>query len=221
MIFQPRPGAASLTRALIGRGIAPAVARAMAAVPRELFVPTDLQARAYEDRPLAIGSGQTISQPFIVGLMIQALEPDGHGRVLEIGTGSGYQTAILSRLADEVCTIERIPELLAPAVARLQALGVANVRARLGDGTLGWPEAAPFERIVVSAAAPRIPTPLTDQLADDGGRLVIPVGPEKEQRLLSVRRRGKELEVKDLGPCAFVRLVGELAYPEEGQEGVE
>jgi protein-L-isoaspartate(D-aspartate) O-methyltransferase len=206
MLSRARTGAERLARALVDKGIDPAIADLFVRVPRELFVPEPLRAEAYEDRPLPIGLGQTISQPYIVALMIQSLGLRAGERVLEIGTGSGYQTALLSLVAAEVYSVERLPELMEVARRRLEALGAANVRLLVGDGSLGWPEAAPFDGIVVSAAAPAIPEALTGQLAE-GGRMIIPVGEERQQQLLRVRRRDGELEVETLCECAFVRLV--------------
>src|SRR5438067_12252190 len=161
---------------LANRGIRDCrVLAAMAWLPREWFLPPHLARDAYEDAPLPIGSGQTISQPLIVALMTAALAPRRGHRVLEIGTGSGYQTAILAHLGARVYTVERLPDLLVEAEARLQRLGVRGIETRLGDGTGGWPEAAPFQGILVTAAAPHIPGPMLAQLAP-GGRLVVPVG---------------------------------------------
>ena len=184
---------------------------AMLRLPREKFVPEHLQASAYEDHPLSIGCGQTISQPYMVALMTEALELSGRERVLEIGTGSGYQTAILAELADEVYTVERVPELSQAARQRLAELGYANVRFHVGDGTLGWPEEAPFDRILVTAGAPEVPPALTEQLADDG-LLVIPVGNGYGQDLLSIRRRGDRFASRSLCRCVFVKLIGEQGW---------
>lgn len=207
MLSRARPGPERLARGLADKGIDPAIAALFVRVPRELFVPEALRAEAYEDRPLPIGFGQTISQPYIVALMIQALDLKAGARALEVGTGSGYQTALLSHLAAEVYSIERLPELMEVARRRLEGVGARNVRLRVGDGSLGWPEAAPFDGIVVSAAAEAIPKALTEQLAPEG-RMVIPVGGEGRQDLLRVRRHDGELDVDSLGECAFVRLVG-------------
>jgi protein-L-isoaspartate(D-aspartate) O-methyltransferase len=158
---------------------------AMRQVPRHQFVPADVAAYAYEDRPLPIGGGQTISQPYIVAYMSELLKVAPGHRVLEIGTGSGYQAAVLSKLAKEVYTIEIVPELAREAAETLKALGYANVQVREGDGYAGWPERAPFDRIIVTAAPERIPAPLLDQLAP-GGRLVIPVGEQHETQWMTI-----------------------------------
>lgn len=195
-------------RDIEGRGIrSRRVIDAMATVPRERFVPDHLLARAYDDGPLPIGGGQTISQPYIVALMIDEAEVGEHDRVLEVGTGSGYGAAVLSRVAAEVWTIERLAQLAATAKNVLEELGYDNVTPVVGDGSLGWPEAAPYDAIIVTAGGVRIPQPLVDQLAD-GGRLIIPVGPDQaSQQLLCIRRSGDEIVEEDLGPVAFVPLV--------------
>ena len=169
---------------------------------------------AYEDAPLPIGSGQTISQPLIVALMTEALAPRRGDRVLEIGTGSGYQTAILTHLGARVYTIERLPDLLVEAEERFRRLGLRNIETRLGDGAGGWPERAPFDRVIVTAAAPGIPTPLTEQLGP-GGRLVIPVGDLTGQELV-ILRRGPEggLTERRAGGVRFVPLISQLAFRE-------
>jgi len=201
------------------RGIAdPRVLEAMRSVPRHRFVPPDLLASAYADCALPIGEGQTISQPYIVALMTEALELRGHERVLEIGTGSGYQAAILSKLAREVYTIERHAVLAKRAKELLDELGYHNVHVRVGDGTAGWPEEAPFEGIIITAAAPEVPQPLLDQLAD-GGRLVAPVGPAGFQNLICVQKKGKRTTTRQLAPVAFVPLIGEYGWPEDKKQG--
>jgi protein-L-isoaspartate(D-aspartate) O-methyltransferase len=189
------------------RGISdPGVLQALAEVPRELFVPPELRHRAYDDCALPIGLQQTISQPYIVALMTQALELDGRQRVLEIGTGSGYQTAVLSRLAREVFTVERHPGLLSQAAQRLSELGCTNVVFLLGDGSRGHPPQAPYDRILVTAAAPQMPAALWEQLAE-GGVIVLPMGPPRNQILCQVRKReGKPYSVELCG-CRFVPLV--------------
>lgn len=188
----------------------------MAEVPREFFVPVHLRSAAYEDTPLPIGEGQTISQPFMVALMTEALELRGDEHVLEVGTGSGYQAAILSRLAASVVTVERFPTLAATAAERLRALGCTNVVVYVADPqVLGWPPNAPYDAILVTAGAPRVPQSLVEQLAS-GGRLVIPVGSETEQMLYRVRRQDSGLTYEELGQCRFVPLIGPEAWPERG-----
>lgn len=185
----------------------PDVLRAFAEIPRERFVWDVDREDAYADHPLRIGCGQTISQPYMVALMTQTLAPRAGHRVLEVGTGSGYQTAILSRLAREVFSVERHADLSACAAERLEALGCANVRLRVGDGTLGWPEQGPYDRILVAAAGPHVPAALKQQLAE-GGRLVIPVGGTKRQRLAIVERSGDTFTERTGADCIFVKLVG-------------
>ncbi len=193
---------------IISRGIKDKrVIEAMKKVPRHLFVPKDSENEAYNDYPLPIGYGQTISQPYMVALMTEALELKGDEKVLEIGTGSGYQTAILAELAKEVYTIERIIELLKRAEDLLKKLGYKNIKFKAGDGTLGWQEYKPFSAIIVTAGAPKIPRPLIDQL-EDGGRLVIPVGGRYSQELIKVTKKGDELIKENLGGCRFVDLIG-------------
>jgi protein-L-isoaspartate(D-aspartate) O-methyltransferase len=190
------------------RGITDAaVLGAMESVPRHEFVPEEFRARAYEDVPLPIGDGQTISQPYIVAAMTVALRLRPGDRVLEIGTGCGYQAAILSRLAKEIFGIERRPELALSASARLERLGYANVHVHCGDGTLGLSEFAPFDAILVAAAAPAIPDPLLVQLAE-GGRMIVPVGATDHQELQLVEKRGKSFRNTALEGCRFVPLVG-------------
>jgi protein-L-isoaspartate(D-aspartate) O-methyltransferase len=195
---------------LRGRDIRdPRVLRAMAKVPRHLFVPPHLRAQAYADRPLPIGQGQTISQPYIVALMTQLVRPQPGDKVLEIGTGSGYQAAVLAELAGEVYTIEIIPELAEQAKRRLKELGYENIHVRTGDGYKGWPEVAPFDAIVVTAAPSHVPPPLLEQLAD-GGRLVIPVDTSIYQQTLKlITRQGDNYREEDITGVAFVPLVDE------------
>ncbi len=189
---------------------------ALTAVPREAFVPDELIPYAYQDRPLPIEANQTISQPYIVALMLAALALEPEDRVLEIGTGSGYAAAVLAELCDEVYTIERHRELAEKARERLARLGYDNVHVKQGDGTLGWPEHAPYDGIVVAAAAPEVPAPLKQQLAI-GGRLVIPVGrTQATQALLRIRRVSEtQFETDDLGGVRFVPLVGEAGWRED------
>lgn len=190
------------------------VLEAMRAVPRHLFVPVDAREMAYQDGPLRIGQGQTISQPYIVALMTEMLELTGHERVLEIGTGSGYQAAILSLLASHVYTIERHAALASRARELLHGLGYQNISIRVGDGTLGWPEHAPYDAVMITAAAPSLPDPLIDQLAD-GGRLVAPVGGGWSQMLVRIRREGKKLHSEEMSSVAFVPLIGEFGWADE------
>ncbi|HET7904941.1 MAG TPA: protein-L-isoaspartate(D-aspartate) O-methyltransferase [Candidatus Eisenbacteria bacterium] len=193
---------------LKARGIHDAhVLRLMAALPRHLFVDEALEARAYSDHALPIGEEQTISQPFMVALMTQALDLTGDEKVLEIGTGSGYQTAILAELADRVFTIERIPSIAEAAKERLTALGYHNIVFRRADGSLGWKEMAPFDRILVTAGAPRVPAFVGDQLRV-GGIAVLPVGSDQEQALVKLVKTETGIEKKVLTGCTFVPLIG-------------
>jgi protein-L-isoaspartate(D-aspartate) O-methyltransferase len=187
---------------------------AIARVPRERFVPEDLRLHAYDNRPLPIGYGQTISQPLIVALMTQALELKGDEMVLEVGTGSGYQAALLSCLARQVFTIERVPELARRAQRIVGELGFTNVRVRVAGDTLGWPEESPYEAIIVTAGAPRVPRELLAQLAV-GGRMVLPVGSRDLQELVRAVQGPKGPVMTNLGPCRFVPLVGVGAWSEE------
>jgi protein-L-isoaspartate(D-aspartate) O-methyltransferase len=199
----------TLVRAIEQRGYVKdeRVLQAMRGVPRHLFVPDALRADAYDDRPLPIGEGQTISQPSLVGQMTEQLELAGSERVLEIGTGSGYQAAILARLAREVYTIELLPELATRAGKRLRELGAGNVVVRAGDGYAGWPEKAPFDRVIVTAAPPEVPKALLDQLAE-GGILVAPVGEQgATQWLVKVRKKDGQLTREKLTPVRFVPMV--------------
>ena len=198
---------------IAGRGVAnAAVLRAMGEVPRHLFVPEALAPTAYDDRPLPIGHGQTISQPYIVALMCSMLEPRPGLSVLEVGTGSGYQAAVLHALGLTVFTVERLRPLYLEARERFGRLGLHTIRTLLSDGTLGWPDMGPFDRIIVAAGGPGIPEALTEQLAD-GGVLVIPVGKRRgAQRLVRVVRHGLDLVVRDCGPVAFVDLVGSYGW---------
>ncbi len=197
----------------------PRVLAAMEAVPRDRFVPAEYRDDAYGDYPLPIGYGQTISQPYIVALMTQLLELKGHEKVLEIGAGSGYQAAILSLLAREVYSVERIPQLAEMARQRLGELGYHNVRIRVGDGYEGWPEHAPYDAIIVTCAAEEVPPPLVEQLAD-GGRMVIPVGESGwSQRLMLLRKRGGDVEQREVAGVVFVPLVRGVAPPRENAGG--
>jgi protein-L-isoaspartate(D-aspartate) O-methyltransferase len=188
----------------------------MARVPRECFVPLECQPMAYEDRPLPIGFDQTISQPLIVALMAQALELAGHEKVLEVGTGSGYQAAILAELARLVITVERIQPLAEKARKTLASLGYTNVVVHLAAETLGWPQEAPYEAIIAAAAAPQVPPDLLAQLAI-GGRMVIPVGSLYMQDLYKITRQKTRNKVENLGGCRFVSLIGKGAWEEAGQ----
>jgi protein-L-isoaspartate(D-aspartate) O-methyltransferase len=190
------------------------VLAAMRAVPRHAFVAEGDQAWAYDDRPLSIGAGQTISQPYVVALMSELLALEGDERVLEIGTGSGYQTALLAALAAEVHSVERVAELARVARIRLDRLGIANVQIHVGDGSQGWPEAAPYGGIIVTAGAPRTPKPLQAQLAE-GGRLVIPVGRRGGQVLQVWQREGGKLRREDISAVAFVPLIGKHGWGSE------
>ncbi|HHO47056.1 MAG TPA: protein-L-isoaspartate(D-aspartate) O-methyltransferase [Desulfobacteraceae bacterium] len=193
---------------LIPRGIHDeATLRAMRTVPRHLFVDDAMASAAYGDHPLPIGSGQTISQPYIVALMTQALALKGHERVLEIGTGSGYQAAVLSRMCRKVYTIERIDALLVRARKVFDRLHYHNIISRIDDGTAGWPDEAPFDGIVVTAGGPKIPEPLIEQLADPG-RLVIPVGDQFLQELQLLEKIKGEISVKTIEYVRFVNLIG-------------
>ncbi len=197
---------------IAARGVLdPRLLAVMGSVPRHLFVPADDLAWAYADGPLPIGHGQTISQPYIVALMTELLQVEATGRVLEVGTGSGYQAAVLGQLAAQVHTVEVIPELAAQAAKTLAGLGYKNIQVHTGDGSLGWPEAAPYDGILVAAAAPSAPQPLLDQLAD-GGRMVLPVGSRGYQHLEVWERKGHEFEHRDNLAVAFVPLRGEHGW---------
>jgi protein-L-isoaspartate(D-aspartate) O-methyltransferase len=196
------------------RGVSCArVLDAMAAVPRHEFVPEKFRSYAYIDKPLPIGEGQTISQPFMVAAMAEALKLTGSERVLEIGTGSGYQAAVLSLLAREVITVENRTPLALAAQARLTAIGYANVHVHNGDGSAGFPDAAPYDAILVTAGAPEIPRVLADQLRE-GGRLVIPVGDQDNQNLVEARKENGELKIRVLFGCRFVPLLGRYGWGE-------
>lgn len=190
------------------------VLAAFAEIPREEFVLQSARDHAYGDSPLSIGEGQTISQPLVVAMTLELMQLQGHERVLEIGTGSGYSAALLAVIVREVVTIERISSLASAAAARLSRLGYTNVTVYCGDGTLGWPDKAQYEAICVAAGAPRPPQPLLDQLAI-GGRLVLPFGPPDHQRLVRIIRRSQVVfDEQDLGEVRFVPLVGQEGWPE-------
>lgn len=193
---------------LRARGIRDArVLEAMERVPREFFVDEALTSQAYSDHPLNIGQRQTISQPFIVALMSEALQLTGEEKVLEIGTGSGYQTALLLELARQVYSIDRLKSLSQGTRKRLYQLGYDGFQLRIGDGTLGWPEAAPFDAIIVTAAGPELPGPYWEQLVE-GGRIVMPIGPADGQQLKCYQKRNGQPIECHLGPCRFVPLIG-------------
>ena len=194
------------------RGIRePRVLDALRRVPRHEFVPEEFLLEAYEDHPVAIGAGQTISQPYIVARMTDLAEVRPDDRVLEVGTGSGYQAAVLAEIGARVFTIERLAEHSEHARGLLESLGYDSIRYRVGDGTLGWPEEAPYDRNLVTAAGPGVPPALIDQLAEDGV-LVMPVGSEHAQELVRARRRGGAIESERLGRCAFVKLIGRQGF---------
>ncbi len=197
---------------LVPRGIKdPRVLDAMRRVPRHIFAGGQNLAGAYDDTALPIGQGQTISQPYMVAIMTELLQLEGREKVLEIGTGSGYQGAVLADLAKEVYTIERIAPLAERAAGIYRTLGLANIHARTGDGTLGWPEEAPFDRIIITAASPRIPEPLLAQLAADG-IIVIPVGTRYSQQLLRIIKTAHGIKEQYHTPCVFVPLIGKHGW---------
>lgn len=204
---------------IVARGVAdPVVLRAMSMVPRHMFVPEALASTAYDDRPLPIGHGQTISQPCVVAAMCALLDARPGLSVLEVGTGSGYQAAVLHAMGLTVFSVERLRPLYLEARERFSRLGLHTIRTLLSDGTLGWPDMGPFDRVIVAAGGPGIPEALTDQLAD-GGVLVIPVGKRRgAQRLVRVSRRGRDLSVSDCGPVAFVDLVGSYGWRTPAEE---
>lgn len=208
------PRAEMVNRQIRRRGISdPGVLRAMEQVPRHEFVPEELQARAYDDAPLPIGGGQTISQPYMVAAMTAALRLQPSDRVLEVGTGCGYQSAVLSRVAALVYSMEVRQDLALAASERLARLGYSNVHVLCGDGTMGLATSAPYDAILVAAAAPAIPPPLLDQLAE-GGRLIIPIGPEDRQQLRLLVRHGERVDTFALEACQFVPLVGRHGWRE-------
>ncbi|MCK6627270.1 MAG: protein-L-isoaspartate(D-aspartate) O-methyltransferase [Anaerolineae bacterium] len=223
-MFGKKPGLAEAQARMVEKQLAarhitdPRVLQVMAEIPRHAFMAEELWGQAYKDTPLPIGYGQTISQPYMVAFMSEALQlpADGQATVLEIGTGSGYQAAILSRLAAKVYTIERIPELAEQARRNLEGLGIDNVEIKVADGGYGWPEHAPYDGIMVTAAAPEVPAPLPAQLAE-GAMLVIPTGPRRQQQeLLRLQRRGDRIIEAKLAPVAFVPLIGEHGWEEDG-----
>ncbi len=204
-----------VTKQIQGRGLTePRLLQAMRSVPRHRFVPLEIQDQAYHDGPLPIGSGQTISQPYIVALMTSLAQLSGNENVLEVGTGSGYQAAVLASLAKTVHTIELFSGLAGWANQTLDELGYKNVAVHIGDGTLGWPAAAPYQAILVTAAAPHPPQPLLDQL-DRDGRLVIPVGDRPQQYLQVWQRQGQQFDIESIIPVAFVPLRGEMGWKED------
>ena len=203
--------------AVPGRNITNArVLAAMGKVPRHEFVPESLRSRAYDDYPLPIGYGQTISQPFLVGFMTESLQPRPSDRVLEIGAGSGYQAAVLAQLVAEVYTIEIIEDLANQAAATLKRLGCTNVHVRAGDGYQGWPQAAPFDAIIVTCAPEKVPQPLVDQLKE-GGRMIIPIGSTWVQELMLLHKHGGKLEQQAVLPVRFVPMTGEAASKSANQ----
>ena len=211
-----RERSSMVLRQIEARGIKdPRVLKAMREVPRHLFVPPSQSRFAYEDRPLPIEKGQTISQPYMVAWMTELLHPAEDDTVLEIGTGSGYQAAVLSLLVRKVYSLERIRPLADSARERLAGLGYANVEVVPGDGSVGLPEHAPYQGIMVTAGAPRVPVPLVEQLAE-GGRLVVPVGSSSLQTLTVVEKRGGKVRQTEEGSCVFVPLVGEHGWRDEG-----
>ncbi len=204
---------AQLVETLRGKGIRDlSVLRAIGQVPRHLFVPPSVQHRAYEDSALPIGGGQTISQPYVQARYLEVLELRGREKVLEIGTGSGYQTALLGLLAGNVFSVERIPTLAQQARDALEAAGIRNVSVLVGDGTLGWRPYAPYDAILVAAASPEVPPPLIEQLAPEG-RLVIPLGGRQSQVLTLVRKHEGRITTTRLGDVRFVPLLGEFGFP--------
>lgn len=201
-------------RHVAARGVRdPRVLQAMREVPRHLFVPPTLAAKAYGPGALPIGQQQTISQPFIVGRMIELLELDGTEKVLEIGTGTGYQAVVLSRVAARVLSIERIHDLAMKAVELIRKLHIHNVSVKVFDGTYGWSAEGPFDRIIVAAAAPEVPEPLVQQLARNG-KMVLPIGPPGGQRLARVSKVATRLQIEDCGTAEFVPLVGRFGWKE-------
>jgi protein-L-isoaspartate(D-aspartate) O-methyltransferase len=209
---------AQLVETLREKGIRDlSVLHAIGTVPRHRFVPDSMRHRAYEDVPLPIGAGQTISQPYVHARSLELLRLKGSDRVLEVGAGSGYQTALLAQLASTVLAVERVPELARAAREALEAVGINNATVVVGDGTLGWRAYAPFDAIVVSAASPSVPGPLIEQLAD-GGRLVIPLGDQESQVLTLVEKRGEEVRSSSATGVRFVPLLGEFGFKPRDEE---
>jgi protein-L-isoaspartate(D-aspartate) O-methyltransferase len=205
---------AMVRRDIAARGIQDQrVLEAMTDLPRHQFVPPGRESQAYQDAPLPIGRGQTISQPYIVALMLEALHVQPDNRVLDVGTGSGYQTALLAMLADHVYAIERVECLARQAEKNLAEVGLDNVTLRCGDGTLGWPEHAPFDRIISGAGGPEIPDAWSDQLAE-GGCMVLPVGPQLSQQLVRIEKHDGQIRQTDLGAVRFVKLIGQQGWQE-------
>ena len=210
------PSGEAIARQVLDKGIRdPRLLEVLASIPRDRFLPPETRDLARADRAVEIGLDQTISQPYIVAVMTLELELKGPERVLEIGTGSGYQSAVLARLADQVFTVERFAELSLRARGVLDGLGFANIRYRIGDGSLGWPEEAPFDRIIVTAAAPALPPSLFDQLAE-GGLIVVPIGNDELQQITIVRKRRGKPSKREVLSCRFVKLVGEQGWQEPG-----
>lgn len=213
---EPSPLERMIQQQVVQRGIRDErVLNALRSVPREPFFLRESRGEAYADRAAPIGHGQMISQPYMVALMTWRLDVQPQHKVLELGTGSGYQTAILARLAGQVYSIERLKPLLDAAFERVLDLGLRNAHFRHGDGTLGWPEAAPFDRVLITAGAPDVPRELLMAQLVDGGLAVLPVGPEDEQMLVEVRRDGAELKTSEICPCRFVKLVGQEGWKDQ------
>jgi len=205
-----------IQRQVVDRGITDErVLGALRSVPRERFFEGASRNEAFADRAAPIGYGQTISQPYIVALMTERLEVAPAQTVLEIGTGSGYHTAVLAKLAKHVYSVERVKPLLDEAWERLMDLSIRNVSFRYGDGTLGWPEKAPFDRIIIAAGAPEVPRELLMNQLKDGGIAVFPVGPEDHQMLVAIHRRGDQLDSTDITPCRFVKLIGKGGWSDD------
>ncbi|MGE5610198.1 MAG: protein-L-isoaspartate(D-aspartate) O-methyltransferase [Bacillota bacterium] len=204
-----------IQRQIVDRGLDDLrVVEAIRQIPRDYFFPQELRDQAHADKAAPIGHGQTISQPYMVALMASRLDAQPGHRILEMGTGSGYQAAILAQLAGEVFTMERVKPLLDEAFERLLSLGIRNIHFRYGDGTLGWPEKAPFDRILITAGAPEVPSRLLLEQLTDGGIAVLPVGKIHTQMLVQIQRHGNDLERTDICPCRFVKLIGQEGWTE-------